>query len=90
MRWKPTYGRILIELMWGDSTVWKTGTGTVNLTKLSRKIRVRPVRLVEYLKELKTLGYFETLSLDYKTITFKLKTPEWATVTRNTAASRWR
>ena len=88
MRWKPVCGRLMVELMWGDLVTWESRQGTVNMTKLARKIRVRPVRLVEYLEELKLLGYLEALSINYKTINFKFKNPGWNKV-RTVTASRW-
>ena len=88
MRWKPVFGRLMIELMWGDLVTWDRQHGTVNMTRLSRKIRVRPIRLVDYLEELKLLGYLDDLSINYKTIKFKFRNPGWSK-TRAVTASRW-
>lgn len=77
-RWKNVNGRILVELMYGDTVSWTDTQGSVTTTKLARKINIRPVRLVEYLHELKQLGYLQSLHINYRNITFTLKRPNWA------------
>jgi len=72
-RWKNTAGRLALELLFGDLVKWDEREGTVDLTPLARRIQVRPVRLVEYLRELHDLGYLESLTLNYKTIKFKFR-----------------
>ena len=78
MRWKSVLGRIVLELMWSELVTWEGELGTVNLTKLARRTNVRPVRLVEYLKELKDLGYLTHLELSYKTVHFTFRKPGWS------------
>ncbi len=77
LRWKNTAGRVLLELMWSELVTWDGERGTVNLTKLARRTNVRPVRLVEYLRELNALGYLTTLEISYKTINFTFRKPGW-------------
>ena len=77
MRTKPNYSKILMELSWGREVKWDKSLGTVNLTRLSRKLRIRPVLLISYLQELKALGYLTHLHINYKTIQLKLRVPEW-------------
>ena len=88
MRWKNTVGRVALELMFGDLVEWENNSGTVNLTALARRINVRPVRLVEYLEEMKSLGYLSKLSINYKTITFRFRTTKWSE--RKADATGWR
>ena len=78
LRWKNVCGRIALELMFGDLVEWDGAVGTVNTTKLARKINVRPVRLVEYMEELHELGYLAKLDISYRTITFKFINTKWA------------
>lgn len=88
LRWKNTVGRVALELLFGDLVEWEGNVGRTDLTALARRTNLRPCRLVEYLEEMKTLGYLSRLDIHYKTIIFKFKTTKWSE--KKTDATGWR
>lgn len=80
MRYRPSAGRLILELFYGEDDCIERSEGviTVHISKLARKLHVRPVRLCETLDWLSAYGIVANLKYDRKTATLGLKAPEWA------------
>lgn len=89
-RWKNVCGRIALELLFGDLVTWKDDLGQVSISALARRIHVRPVRLVEYMEELKLLGYFTHINIQYKTIEFKFRKVGALQLKADASPLRWK
>ena len=79
MRYRPSAGRLIVELFYGDEEFLERNNGTItlNVSKLARKLHVRPVRLCETLDWLSAYGIVTDLEYTRKTATLTLRQPDW-------------
>ena len=80
MRYRPSAGRLIVELFYGSEHLErKSGVITLDVSKMARKLHVRPVRLVETLEWMQSYGIILDLSFSRKKARLVLKEPQWKT-----------
>ena len=80
MRYRPSAGRLILELFYGSDHITRdNGTITLQVSKMARKLHVRPVRLVETLEWMEKYGIILDLMFSRKNARLTLKEPRWKT-----------
>jgi len=78
MRYRPSAGRLIVELFYGSEHLERqSGTITLDISKMARKLHVRPVRLVETLEWLVKYGVITDLMFSRKAAKMALREPQW-------------
>ena len=78
MRYRPSAGRLILELFYGSDHITRdNGTILLNISKMARKLHVRPVRLCETLEWMERYGTILDLTLGRKDARLTLVEPEW-------------
>lgn len=78
IRYRPSAGRLIVELFYGNDHITRdNGLITVAISKLARKLHVRPSRLCETLEWMQSFGIITRLTLGRKDATLCLVEPEW-------------
>jgi hypothetical protein len=75
MRYRPSAGRLLIEIFYGTEFIRRDSMVHINISKMARKLHVRPVRLCETLEWLARYGMINDLSLYRKEASFNIIAP---------------
>ncbi len=78
MRYRPSAGRLILELFYGTDHITRdNGIITLDISKMSRKLHIRPIRLCETLTWLQSYGTITRLNLGRQNATLALVEPEW-------------
>lgn len=79
-RYRPSAGRLILELFYGSEHITRdSGYITLDISKMARKLHVRPVRLRDTLDWLKQYGMLATLMYgrNLRTAKITLREPQF-------------
>jgi hypothetical protein len=77
-RYRPSAGRMIVEIFYGSDHITRAGgVVSIDISQMSRKLHVRPVRLCETLEWCQKYGIVTGLSLGRKFATLVPVEPEW-------------
>lgn len=78
MRYRPSAGRLIVELFYGSEHINRTnGVISLHISKMARKLHVRPVRLVDTLEWMERYGLVLDLTFDRHEAQLVLREPQW-------------
>ncbi len=79
MRYRPSAGRLIVELFYSQdpSITRDNGVIHINMSMMARKLHVRPSRLLDTLEWMEKYGIITDLMVNRKNAKLSIREPEW-------------